>query len=82
VVETTAEDKMTIPEADKVAIPEPTDQWVHRSAAGYRIATPEPTDHPGEPHEFTTVCSRCGENGYLNVAIITDLEVVKVEAKT
>jgi len=42
---------------------------------------PAPTldAHPGEPHEFRTVCQRCGENGYLHVAVITDLEVVKVE---
>lgn len=35
--------------------------------------------HPGEPHEFKTTCLRCGEYGYLHVAVITDLEVVKIE---
>ena len=37
--------------------------------------------HPGKNHEFRTVCQRCGESGYLHVALITDLEVVKVEPR-
>lgn len=37
--------------------------------------------HPGTPHEFRTMCQRCGENGYLHVALITDLEVVHIEPR-
>lgn len=43
--------------------------------------TPATTPHPGENHEFRTVCQRCGENGYLHVGVITDLEVVKIEPR-
>ena len=50
-----------------------------------RLAVTEGSDsrapHPDTPHEFRTVCQRCGENGYLHVALITDLEVVKVETR-
>lgn len=37
--------------------------------------------HPGEPHEFRTKCRRCGEYGMLNVALITDNEVVRIEPR-
>jgi len=37
--------------------------------------------HPEDPHEFRTVCQRCGERGFLNVALITDREVVRIEEK-
>jgi hypothetical protein len=35
--------------------------------------------HPGEPHEFRTMCYRCGERGILHVAVITPSERVRVE---
>ena len=48
-----------------------------------RAALPQPATepHPDKPHEFTTVCGLCGEDGHLFVAVITDFEVVKVEPR-
>ena len=37
--------------------------------------------HPGEPHDFRTVCGRCGKDGMLHVAVITDDEVVRIESR-
>lgn len=37
--------------------------------------------HPDMPHEFSTVCRLCGERGFLHVALITDLDVVKIEPR-
>jgi len=34
--------------------------------------------HPDQPHEFQVRCFRCGENGYVNVALVTDTERLKV----
>jgi len=34
--------------------------------------------HPGEAHEFQVRCFRCGENGYVNVALVTDTERLQV----
>lgn len=34
--------------------------------------------HPGSPHEFVTRCMACGENGFLNVAVITHNERVTI----
>lgn len=38
--------------------------------------------HPNEPHEFRTTCQRCGAAGFLNVALITDEEIVRVEHRS
>lgn len=46
-----------------------------------RDKTPGTEPHPDEPHEFRTVCRRCGEDGHLFVAIITDDEVVRIEPR-
>ena len=35
--------------------------------------------HPGENHEFRTICRRCGEPGTLHVALIAPGEVVRIE---
>lgn len=37
--------------------------------------------HPGENHNFETKCTKCGEYAYLNVAFITDNEVVRIEER-
>ena len=43
------------------------------------LRTPQLAAHPGEHHEFSTTCLRCGKAGYLNVAVITTDEVVRIE---
>jgi hypothetical protein len=51
--------------------------------AGVRAAAlPEPLDvepHEGEPHEFRTICRRCGEPGFLHVSLITPQETVVIQ---
>jgi hypothetical protein len=39
------------------------------------------TAHSGQPHEFRTICRLCGEAGFLNVALVTDNEVVRIEKR-
>jgi len=34
--------------------------------------------HPDEAHEFQVRCFRCGENGYVSVALVTDTERLQV----
>jgi hypothetical protein len=34
--------------------------------------------HPGSPHEFVTRCMACGENGFLNVSVLTHNERVTI----
>jgi hypothetical protein len=37
--------------------------------------------HPGTPHEFRTTCRLCGQSGYLNLSIVTDSELVRIEPR-
>jgi hypothetical protein len=53
---------------------------LHSLGWGVVPFVPEYDDHPGESHEFLTSCRRCGERGFLHVALITDKERVVIEA--
>lgn len=37
--------------------------------------------HPGEPHDFRTTCTRCGETGMLVLSLITPDEQVRTEPR-
>lgn len=42
------------------------------------VLQPASEPHPGENHEFRTTCIRCGERGFLHVALIASDERVDI----
>jgi hypothetical protein len=42
-------------------------------------AEPKYAPHPNENHEFDIICSKCGQYGMLNVALITPDEKVSIQ---
>jgi hypothetical protein len=70
----TVEDSRITPE-------EPEPRWLRDAMVFVNAVNGRQIDveaHPDEPHEFRTTCLRCGEKGFLNVALITSDQTVVI----
>jgi hypothetical protein len=41
-------------------------------------AAPLDVDHPGEPHEFSMTCTKCGRKGMVHLSLITSEQRVTI----